>query len=119
MLLGDLRVQLIQGGKFRLDGGAMFGVVPKPLWEKKSPPDAQNRISLACNCLLVETKGKRVLVETGNGTKWTSKLRDIYAVEEEDPLTDGLAQRGIRPEQIDFVVNTHLHFDHAGGNTRM
>lgn len=119
MQLGDLKVRSIHGGSFRLDGGAMFGVVPKPLWEKKSPPDDRNRIPLACNCLLVEAGGKRILIETGNGTKWTPKLRDIYALEVGNPLLDSLERQNVRPEQIDVVINTHLHFDHAGGNTHL
>jgi glyoxylase-like metal-dependent hydrolase (beta-lactamase superfamily II) len=117
MHLGDIEVRYIHGGNFYLDGGAMFGVVPKPLWEKKSPPDARNRIRLAANSLLVRCANKNTLIETGNGTKWTSKLRDIYGIDEGDPLTRALETAGVRPAQIDLVINTHLHFDHAGGNT--
>jgi glyoxylase-like metal-dependent hydrolase (beta-lactamase superfamily II) len=117
--LGDIELRLLRGGEFRLDGGAMFGVVPKVLWEKRSTPDERNRIRLAANCLLLGVAGKNVLVETGNGTKWTPKLRDIYAVDAGDPLRDALHQAGVAPEQIDIVINTHLHFDHAGGNTRL
>jgi glyoxylase-like metal-dependent hydrolase (beta-lactamase superfamily II) len=119
MHLGDIEVQYLHGGNFYLDGGAMFGVVPKPLWEKKSPPDSRNRIRLAANSLLVRTQNQNIIVETGNGTKWTPKLRDIYAIDPGDPLIDNLAAAGIRPEQIDLVINTHLHFDHAGGNTKL
>ena len=118
MHLGDIEVRFLRGGEFRLDGGAMFGVVPKVLWEKKAPPDDRNRIRLACNALLLRTPGHKVLVETGNGTKWDAKLRDIYAVDPGDPLHDALAREGLQPEQISLVINTHLHFDHAGGNTR-
>jgi glyoxylase-like metal-dependent hydrolase (beta-lactamase superfamily II) len=118
MHLGDIEVRHIHGGNFYLDGGAMFGVVPKPLWEKKSQPDPRNRIRLAANSLLVRASNKNILIETGNGTKWTPKLREIYAIDEGDPLTDGLAAAGIAPHQIDLVINTHLHFDHAGGNTK-
>ena len=117
MFLGDFEVRYIHGGTFYLDGGAMFGVVPKPLWEKKSPPDSRNRIRLAANSLLVRAANKNILIETGNGTKWTPKLRDIYGVQEGDPLVDNLAAVGVRPDQINTVINTHLHFDHAGGNT--
>ncbi len=119
MHLGELEVQYLHGGNFYLDGGAMFGVVPKPLWEKKSPPDNRNRIRLAANSLLVRTQNKYILIETGNGTKWTAKLRDIYGVQEGDPLVDNLGCKGLRPDQIDRVINTHLHFDHAGGNTKL
>jgi glyoxylase-like metal-dependent hydrolase (beta-lactamase superfamily II) len=119
MHLGDMEVQHIHGGNFSLDGGAMFGVVPKLLWEKKSPPDDRNRIRLAANSLLVRTQNKNILIETGNGTKWTPKLRDIYCIQQGDPLIDNLAAVGVRPDQIDLVINTHLHFDHAGGNTKL
>jgi glyoxylase-like metal-dependent hydrolase (beta-lactamase superfamily II) len=119
MYFGDLEIQHIHGGDFFLDGGAMFGVVPKPLWEKKSPPDNRNRIRLAANSLLARTQNKNILIETGNGTKWTPKLRDIYGIQEGNPLIDNLAAKGARPDQIDVVINTHLHFDHAGGNTKL
>jgi glyoxylase-like metal-dependent hydrolase (beta-lactamase superfamily II) len=119
MRLGEIEVQYLHGGNFYLDGGAMFGVVPKPLWEKKSPPDNRNRIRLAANSLLARTQNKNILIETGNGTKWTPKLRDIYGIQEGDPLIDNLAVLGVRPDQIDAVINTHLHFDHAGGNTKL
>lgn len=118
MNLGDIEVLYVHGGNFWLDGGAMFGVVPKPLWEKKSPADERNRIRLAANSLLVRASGKNILVETGNGTRWEPKLRNIYGIGEGDPLTKSLAELGVKPEQIDFVINTHLHFDHGGGNTR-
>jgi glyoxylase-like metal-dependent hydrolase (beta-lactamase superfamily II) len=119
MHLGELEVQYLHGGNFYLDGGAMFGVVPKPLWEKKSPPDNRNRIRLAANSLLVRTQNKYILIETGNGTEWTAKLRDIYGIQEGDPLVDNLGSQGVGPDQIDLVINTHLHFDHAGGNTKL
>ena len=118
MHLGDIEVRFLRGGEFRLDGGAMFGVVPKVLWEKKAPADDRNRIRLACNSLLLRTPEHKVVVETGNGTKWDAKLRDIYAVDPGDPLLDALAREGLQPDQISLVINTHLHFDHAGGNTR-
>jgi glyoxylase-like metal-dependent hydrolase (beta-lactamase superfamily II) len=119
MHLDEMEVHYLHGGNFYLDGGAMFGVVPKPLWEKKSSPDNRNRIRLAANSLLVRTQNKNILIETGNGTKWTPKLRDIYGMQEGDPLIDNLAAKGVRPDQIDVVINTHLHFDHAGGNTKL
>ena len=119
MRLGDMEIRHIHSGNFYLDGGAMFGVVPKPLWEKKSPPDSRNRIRLAANSLLVRAANKNILIETGNGTKWTPKLRDIYAIDEGDPLAQNLATAGVSPSQVDLVINTHLHFDHAGGNTKL
>jgi glyoxylase-like metal-dependent hydrolase (beta-lactamase superfamily II) len=119
MRLGDIEIRHIHSGNFYLDGGAMFGVVPKPLWEKKSPPDSRNRIRLAANSLLVRAGNENILIETGNGTKWTPKLRDIYAIDEGDPLTQNLATAGVSPSQVDLVINTHLHFDHSGGNTKL
>src|ERR1700738_4100696 len=119
MHLGDIEVRYLDGGTFRLDGGAMFGVVPKVLWEKKSAPDEKNRIALRANSLLVRAAGKTVLIETGNGTKWDPKQRAIYAVQDGDPLMESLNQASVRPQDIDLVINTRLHFDHCGGNTRI
>jgi glyoxylase-like metal-dependent hydrolase (beta-lactamase superfamily II) len=118
MKLGNLEFHLISDGYCYLDGGAMFGVIPKPLWEKKAPPDVRNRIQLAMNCLLIFVGGKRILVETGGGDKWSPKLRDIYNLEG-PRLLDGLRHYGLQANDIDVVVNTHLHFDHCGGNTRI
>jgi glyoxylase-like metal-dependent hydrolase (beta-lactamase superfamily II) len=116
--LGELEFHIINAGHVLLDGGAMFGVIPKPMWEKKAPADARNRITLAMNCLLVHSAGKRILIETGVGDKMNAKLRDIYAID--GPyLEQGLQDRGLTPADIDIVVNTHLHFDHCGGNTRI
>ncbi len=118
MKLGDLEVHVLVDGYVSLDGGAMFGVIPKVMWEKKIPADGRNRIQLAMNCLLVHAGGKRILVETGIGAKMSAKLRDIYGVE--GPfLNDQLADHGLHPSEIDVVINTHLHFDHCGGNTRV
>jgi glyoxylase-like metal-dependent hydrolase (beta-lactamase superfamily II) len=119
MHFGDIEILYLDGGTFWLDGGAMFGVVPKPMWEKKCASDERNRIRLRANSLLVRAGGKNILVETGNGTKWDAKLRNIYGIEEGDPLIKSLAATGAAPEDIDVVINTHLHFDHAGGNTRI
>jgi len=119
MHLGNIEVRFIDGGAFGLDGGAMFGVVPKVLWEKKSPPDANNRIRMRANSLLVRAEKKTILIETGNGTKLDPKLRSIYNVQDGDPLMDSLTHTGVTPDQIDLVINTHLHFDHCGGNTRV
>jgi glyoxylase-like metal-dependent hydrolase (beta-lactamase superfamily II) len=117
MHFGDIEVLYLDGGGFKLDGGAMFGVVPKVLWEKKSPPDEKNRIRMRANSLLVRAHGKIIIVETGNGTKWDPKQRAIYAVQEGDPFLESLSRAGVKPAQVDLVINTHLHFDHAGGNT--
>jgi len=118
MKLGDLEFHVLTDGGFRLDGGAMFGVIPKPMWEKKIASDERNRIRLAMNCLLIRSGGKLILVETGAGEKWDAKRRDIYAIEGPPRLPDQLLARGVQSEQIDMVINTHLHFDHCGWNTR-
>lgn len=118
MTLGDIEVHLLTDGTLRLDGGAMFGVVPKPLWERKAPADERNRILLAMNILLIRAAGKWLLVETGAGDKWDAKLRGIYAIENSPGLIEKLTANGVAPDKIDFVINTHLHFDHCGWNTR-
>jgi glyoxylase-like metal-dependent hydrolase (beta-lactamase superfamily II) len=115
--LGDFDIYGLRDGYFYLDGGAMFGVVPKTLWEKKCPADAQNRIKLALNSVLIKTLQALVLVETGIGTKYDQKFRGIYCVEKDPGLLASLSALGFEPGDIDFVINTHLHFDHCGGNT--
>jgi len=118
--LGRFTIHALEAGLQRLDGGAMFGVVPKPLWEKRIPADARNRIPLAMRCLLVETPDALVLIDTGAGNKENEKFRDIYGLENEGSptrLEDALAQAGFKPDDVDVVIDTHLHFDHAGGNT--
>jgi glyoxylase-like metal-dependent hydrolase (beta-lactamase superfamily II) len=117
MKLGELEFHILTDGTFRLDGGAMFGVIPRTMWERVQPPDDRNRITLSMNSLLIRTAGKQMLVETGAGDKWDAKRREIYAFEGRR-LPEQLAAHGVRPEQIDIVVNTHLHFDHCGWNTR-
>ncbi len=118
MKLGDLEFHILTDGHVLLDGGAMFGVIPRPLWEKKIRPDARNRVRLAMHCLLIRAGGKRILVETGGGDKMNAKLRDIYGLGE--PRLPGLLRdHGLEPGDIDIVINTHLHFDHCGGNTRV
>jgi glyoxylase-like metal-dependent hydrolase (beta-lactamase superfamily II) len=119
MRFGDMDVRYVDAGSFWLDGGSMFGIVPRTMWEKKMVPDERHRLKFACNSLLVRAGGKIVLVETGNGTKWDEKLRKIYSFPANDPLTESLAKEGVKPEDVDLVINTHLHFDHAGGNTRL
>lgn len=118
MKFGELEFHILTDGTFRLDGGAMFGVIPKPMWERVAPPDERNRITLAMNSLLIRAGGKTILVETGAGDKWDAKRRDIYAFEGKR-LLEQLADHGVQPEDVDIVVNTHLHFDHCGWNTRV
>jgi glyoxylase-like metal-dependent hydrolase (beta-lactamase superfamily II) len=120
--LGSFRCHALEAGIQKLDGGAMFGVVPKPLWEKRIGPDARNRIPLAMRCLLVEHPDGLVLIDTGLGNKEDPKFMDIYGVENQGSpgatqLEDALAEAGYRSEEVRYVINTHLHFDHAGGNT--
>ncbi len=115
--LGDTRVDVVSDGTFRLDGGAMFGVVPKPLWNRVSPADERNRIRLALNCLLIRNGADTILVDTGMGARWSDKERSIYALENAPGLIEALAGFGVAPGDVTMVINTHLHFDHAGGNT--
>ena len=118
MILGDYRLEIIPDTEFRLDGGAMFGVVPRVLWEKKCPPDELNRVKLQMNCLFVDTGKEKILIETGIGEKWSEKQTKIYGIFREKPFAETLFEKtGSRPEDITIVINTHLHFDHAGGNT--
>src|SRR5881628_4058046 len=117
--VGRLTCHALEAGRQALDGGAMFGVVPKPLWERRIVPDARNRIPLALRCVLVEHDDGLVLIDTGIGNKENDKFKDIYAVDNAGEngrtrLEDALAQLGHRPEDVRWVVNTHLHFDHAG-----
>lgn len=115
--IGPYRVTFLSGGRFRLDGGAMFGVVPKVLWNRVSPADERNRIRMRMTCLLIEREGRRVLVDAGSGSKNDPKFKDIYAIEEPEGLLADLSAAGLSPADIDTVALTHLHFDHCGGGT--
>ncbi|HEU4452771.1 MAG TPA: MBL fold metallo-hydrolase [Longimicrobium sp.] len=123
--LGRFRIHALEAGLVRLDGGAMFGVVPKPLWEKRIPADERNRIPLATRCVLVETPDALVLLETGLGNKESEKFRDMYGVDNApsegsghpDRLHEAIHAAGFSPADVSVVIDTHLHFDHAGGNT--
>ena len=118
MMLGDFRIETIPDAEFRLDGGAMFGVVPRVVWERVAPPDELNRIRLQMNCLFVETPSDKILIETGMGEKWSEKQAGIYGVNRSQTFARSLFEKtGYQPEDITIVVNTHLHFDHCGGNT--
>jgi glyoxylase-like metal-dependent hydrolase (beta-lactamase superfamily II) len=119
--VGEIRVHALEAGIQWLDGGAMFGVVPRPLWEKKIQPDERHRIPLALRCLLIEAPNALLLVDTGAGDKEGEKFRHIYGLDNDGSptrLEDALASLEVEPGDIELVVNTHLHFDHAGGNTR-
>jgi glyoxylase-like metal-dependent hydrolase (beta-lactamase superfamily II) len=115
--LGGFSLELVPTGRFRLDGGAMFGVVPKILWERVSRPDERNRIELALNCLLIRDGKRTLVIETGMGEKWGPKEREIYALRSSGGLQEELRRRGVPPESVNMVILTHLHFDHAGGAT--
>ncbi len=117
MKLGAFEIYPVADGRFRLDGGAMFGVVPKVLWEQCCPADEQNRIQLSVTCLLVRAHGKNILVDTGLGDKWDAKYRERFAIDRTPTLLESLKEHGVAAEDIHLVINTHLHFDHAGGNT--
>ena len=120
MKLGRFEAFLLDDGSFRLDGGAMFGTVPKTLWERLEHADEKNRIPLTLGCLLLKTpKGHNVLVDAGLSSKYDTneKFKRIYAVERTVTLRDQLKTLGLSPSDIHLVINTHLHFDHAGGDT--
>jgi glyoxylase-like metal-dependent hydrolase (beta-lactamase superfamily II) len=120
--LGAWRLHALQAGGQKLDGGAMFGVVPRPLWERRIAPDERHRIPLGMRCLLVEHDAGPILIDTGVGNKEDAKFHGIYGIENagaegRTALEDGLRAVGVTPEDIVMVINTHLHFDHAGGNS--
>jgi glyoxylase-like metal-dependent hydrolase (beta-lactamase superfamily II) len=122
--VGGLRCHTLEGGLQRLDGGAMFGVVPRTLWRTRIEPDERNRIPLAMRCVLVEHPDGLVLIDTALGNKEDAKFLDIYGIENQGlegatQLEDALASAGFLPKDVKWVINTHLHFDHAGGNTTM
>jgi len=113
--VGNFELTICTDGIYFLDGGAMFGVVPKPMWQKRAPADEQNRILLGENTVVVRTGKQTVIVETGIGNKLSPKLKEIYGASE--LLPQSLAAAGVRPEDVDIVINSHLHFDHCGWNT--
>ena len=122
MRLGKFDLAIFSDGTFALDGGQVFGVVPKVMWEKKMPADARNRVRLGLNCLLVRTGKRNILIETGIGDKYDAKFADIYDVQRPAQgaatLLDRLREHGLAAEEIGLVINTHLHFDHCGWNVR-
>ena len=111
-----IRVTPLLEANFGLDGGAMFGIIPRPLWERTNPPDDNNRIQMACRCLLVEYPSRNVLVDVGIGTKWSDKERGIYKIHNQDEgLSEALGELELDAADVDDIILTHLHFDHAGG----
>lgn len=117
MQLGQFRLQIVSGGRFKMDGGTMFGVVPKALWSRYAEPDDQNLIQKTTNCLFVDTGRNKVLIDTGYGSKLPEKERTILESEPGSPLIGSLMQIGVSCDEIDTVIFSHLHFDHAGGGT--
>jgi glyoxylase-like metal-dependent hydrolase (beta-lactamase superfamily II) len=113
--VGDFELTICSDGPYFLDGGAMFGVVPKPMWQKRAPADEQNRILLGANTVIVRTGKQTVAIETGLGNKLPPKLKEIYGASER--LPHSLDAAGVRREEVDIVINSHLHFDHCGWNT--
>ena len=120
MKFGDYRVEIVPDCEFRLDGGAMFGVVPRNLWSQTFPPDEQNRIRMNMNCVFIDTGSEKILIETGIGDKWSEKHRAIYGIDRKRSLDESLQTiAGVNANEVTIVINTHLHFDHAGGNTKL
>lgn len=118
MKLGALDIEILSDGTFALDGGQMFGVVPKVMWEKQIPADKLNRIRLGLTCLLVRTGKHTIVVETGIGDKFDARFAEIYDVRHSSTLPDELKRHGVALEDVDIVINTHLHFDHCGWNVQ-
>ncbi len=118
MKIGNYTIHPLETGSFALDGGAMFGVVPKTLWERAIPPDEKNRIPMAARALLLVGEGKVIVIDVGNGSKFNEKLASIYKIDNSrHSLVASLHAQGILPDQVTDVILTHLHFDHAGGST--
>jgi glyoxylase-like metal-dependent hydrolase (beta-lactamase superfamily II) len=115
--LGDVELTTISDGRWWQDAGAHFGVVPRVLWEPIIGLDERHRVPMALNCLLIRSAGKTILVDTGLGSKLSAKERDKFGLDRSHGLLDGLREKGLAPEDVDIVINTHLHSDHCGGNT--
>ncbi len=116
--IGDIQIKLINDSETRGDPGGPFGLVPRALWSKYIDWDDEHLIPMAQHCLLIQTNGKNIIVDTGNGDKLTDKHRQQLRVQSEGGLLKGLAEEGLSPTDIDLVISTHLHADHCGGNTR-
>lgn len=119
MKIGKYTLNIIESGYFGLDGGAMFGIIPKLLWQKTNPPDDANRIKLATRNLLLSDGKRNILIDTGMGNKWDEKSKKIYAVDQSDSLKGSLDKLNLSPSDITDVILTHLHFDHSGGSTEI
>jgi len=120
MKIGKYKISTIETGTFGLDGGAMFGIIPKQIWNKTNPADEKNRIQLGVRCLLLESESKKILIDTGMGNNWDDKFISIYNVDQfENNLFNSLNNHNVKPEEITDVILTHLHFDHTGGSTKL
>ena len=120
MKIGPYDIYSIETSEFSLDGGAMFGIIPKTMWEKFAPPDKLNRINMVTRSLLLVSDNRRILIDTGNGTKWDKKYKQIYNIDTSlFSIQKSLVKYGFDPEDITDVICTHLHFDHVGGNTKI
>jgi len=117
MQIGKYKLRIIESGYFALDGGAMFGIIPKALWQRTNPADEANRIKLSTRHLILESDSKKIIIDTGMGEKWDEKEKNIYAVDENISIRSALKSIGLNPEDITDVILTHLHFDHTGGST--
>lgn len=117
MKIGKYKLSIIESGSFGLDGGAMFGIIPKPLWLKTNPADDANRVRLSTRNLLLENDSRKILIDTGMGSKWDEKAKIIYAVDEKHSMDSALSSIGLKADDITDVILTHLHFDHTGGST--
>lgn len=118
MRIGPYELAGLETGRFALDGGAMFGTVPRVLWSRNHPPDERNRIEMALRCLLLRGEGRNILIDTGIGAKFSEKESDIYKIDHREwTLEKALRAKGLTPDEITDVIITHLHFDHAGGST--
>lgn len=116
MKIGKYEISSINTGEFCLDGGAMFGIIPKPLWEKTNLSDDRNRVVLNSRCLLLENGSRKILIDTGIGSNWDEKFMDIYRIDQtQNSLFNSLEKQGVKPEEITDIILTHLHFDHTGG----
>ncbi len=119
MKIGKYTLHEVETGYIGLDGGAMFGVIPKPMWEKTNPSDALNRVTLDTRCLLLDGGGRKILIDTGIGEGWEDKFKQIYRLEYKNVLAESLKKAGVSFDDIIDVILTHLHFDHTGGSTKL